>query len=83
MGEDKTLGEKLGEAMIDAARKAGIPVLEPVIIQLHYEDIREYLENLHRFEQASRKVNIRVGGDNCGYCRRAREMQRPMAQRAY
>lgn len=38
-----------------------------ILDKLH-EDVTEFLYNLHKFEAASRKVDILVGGNGCGYC---------------
>jgi hypothetical protein len=51
----KSLGQRLGEAMVEKARKSGLPVITRVIPFLN-NDVPEYLENLHRFEEASRRA---------------------------
>ena len=55
MGEDKTLGERVGDYWLEYAKREGLPVITRVI---HFpnDDVPRYLENLRRFEQASREA---------------------------
>jgi hypothetical protein len=71
----------LTDSLIEIAKRNGLEVIAVVVPETpeflnRDREISEYLEKLRRFEAASRKVNIVVGGDGCGYCKRAREMQR-------
>lgn len=60
--------------LVDSLREKGLLEGKVVVIpetdqsrQVH-KDVTKYLENLRKFEAASRKVNIVVGGDGCSYC---------------
>lgn len=52
----ENIGQRLGESMVEVARKAGIPVYGSVTLQFANNDVPEFLKNLHRFEEASRKA---------------------------
>ncbi len=73
--------EDLIDSLVELCRKRGIEVKTVVIPETpeslgRDREISEYLENLRRFEEASRRVNFVVGGDGCGYCNQARRMCR-------
>jgi adenylyl- and sulfurtransferase ThiI len=70
----------LTASLVEACRRRGIEVKTVVVPRTpgdeqREREVSEYLANLKRFEEASRRVNFVVGGDNCGYCRRTREMR--------
>ncbi|MDD5193065.1 MAG: hypothetical protein PHF67_00610 [Candidatus Nanoarchaeia archaeon] len=62
MSKEKTLGQRLGEAMIREAKKMGIPAYT-TIITFPNQDAYEFLERLQRFEEHSKKINIRIGSE--------------------
>jgi hypothetical protein len=52
--------QHIAQAFIDAAKRDGLPIIT-VAIPFRNNDVPEYLENLRRFEEESRKANIVIG----------------------
>lgn len=68
MTEEKSLGQILGEKLFESLSSQEKAKVVTVTLPPIEKEIYDYLENLKRFEEESRKVNIRIGGNNCGYC---------------
>ena len=78
----RDFGKTVGQLIVEDARKRGLEVRTVVIPETPesartHREVMAYLKSVREFEEESRKraSDILVGGDNCGYCRRAREMQ--------
>jgi len=75
MAKEKSLGQILGEKVLASLSPEERAKVVTITLPPPKPEVYEFIQRLDRFEKASRKVNIRVGGDGCDYCKRARELQ--------